>query len=97
MTRLEGHGRIDIFLGEDGRVANAYVRVSELRGFEAFCVGRPVKACDAVYHVDPPPAAKKLRRLLYNTFYVADHAVHFYILSGPDLAVVSHSEGLWRS
>jgi F420-non-reducing hydrogenase large subunit len=45
------------------------------------------KACDAVYHVDPPPAAKKLRRLLYNTFYVADHAVHFYVLSGPDFVV----------
>ena len=110
ITRLEGHGRIDLFLDDDGRLANAYLRIPELRGFEEFCVGRPVeelprittricgvcpeahhmasaKACDAVYHVDPPPAAKKLRRLLYNTFYVADHSVHFYILSGPDFVV----------
>jgi F420-non-reducing hydrogenase large subunit len=110
ITRLEGHGRIDIFLDDDGRVDNAYLRIPELRGFERFCVGRPVeelprittricgvcpeahhmasaKAADAVYHVEPPPAAVKLRRLLYNTFYVADHAVHFYILAGPDFVV----------
>jgi coenzyme F420-reducing hydrogenase alpha subunit len=31
------------------------------------------KAIDAVYHVDPPPAAKKLRELLYSAFYVTDH------------------------
>jgi F420-non-reducing hydrogenase large subunit len=110
VTRLEGHGRIDIFLDDEDRVANAYFRIPELRGFEAFCVGRPVeemprittricgvcpeahhmasaKACDAVYHVEIPSAARKLRELLYNTFYVADHAVHFYILSGPDFVV----------
>jgi len=45
------------------------------------------KAADAVYHVDPPPAAKKLRELLYSHFFVADHATHFYILSGPDFVV----------
>lgn len=42
------------------------------------------KAADAVYHVDPPPTAKKLRELLYSAFYVTDHATHFYALSGPD-------------
>jgi len=110
ITRLEGHGRIDIFLDEAGDVVNAYFRVPELRGFEKFCEGRPVeempritqricgvcppahhmaaaKAADAVYHVDPPPTAKKLRELLYSAFYVADHATHFYILSGPDFVV----------
>jgi F420-non-reducing hydrogenase large subunit len=110
ITRLEGHGRIDIFLDDGGKVANTYLRIPELRGFEQFCVGRPVeelprittricgvcpeahhmasaKACDAVYRVEPPPAAVKLRRLLYNTFYVADHSVHFYVLSGPDFVV----------
>lgn len=40
ITRLEGHGRIDIFLDEEGNVANAYFQVPELRGFEQFCVGR---------------------------------------------------------
>jgi len=40
ITRLEGHGRIDIFLDRNGDVENAYFRVPELRGFERFCVGR---------------------------------------------------------
>ncbi|HSR46723.1 MAG TPA: Ni/Fe hydrogenase subunit alpha [Anaerolineales bacterium] len=40
ITRLEGHGKIDIFLNEDGDVANAYFQIPELRGFEKFCVGR---------------------------------------------------------
>lgn len=40
ITRLEGHGKIDIFLDEDGDVADAYFQVPELRGFEQFCIGR---------------------------------------------------------
>ncbi|MBZ5723953.1 MAG: Ni/Fe hydrogenase subunit alpha [Acidobacteriia bacterium] len=40
ITRLEGHGKIEIFLDEEGNVANAYFQVPELRGFEQFCVGR---------------------------------------------------------
>ncbi|MGB9604333.1 MAG: Ni/Fe hydrogenase subunit alpha, partial [Bryobacteraceae bacterium] len=110
ITRLEGHGKITIFLNDDGEVANCYFQVPELRGFEQFCVGRPVeemprittricgvcpeahhmasvKACDAVYHVEPPPAAKKLRELLYSAFFVADHTLHFYALGGPDFVV----------
>lgn len=43
ITRLEGHGKIDIFLDEDGNVANTYFQVPELRGFEQFCVGRPAE------------------------------------------------------
>jgi F420-non-reducing hydrogenase large subunit len=43
ITRLEGHGRIDIFLNEEGDVANAYFIIPELRGFEQFCVGRPAE------------------------------------------------------
>ncbi len=110
ITRLEGHGRIDLFLNEDGELANAYLVVPELRGFEKFCEGRPVeempritqricgvcplahhvaaaKAGDAVYNVDPPSAAKKLRELLYASFFVADHATHFYALAAPDFVV----------
>lgn len=40
ITRLEGHGKIEIFLDSDGNVANTYFQVPELRGFEQFCVGR---------------------------------------------------------
>ena len=43
ITRLEGHGKIEIFLNEDGEVANTYFQIPELRGFERFCVGRPVE------------------------------------------------------
>lgn len=110
ITRLEGHGRIDLFLDDHGDLLNAYFVVPELRGFEKFCEGRPVeempritqricgvcplahhmaaaKAGDAVYHVDPPVAAKKLRELLYASFFVADHATHFYALAAPDFVV----------
>ncbi len=42
ITRLEGHGKIEIFLDDKGDVANAYWQVPELRGFERFCIGRKV-------------------------------------------------------
>ncbi len=110
ITRLEGHGKIDIFLDDQGDVANCYLQIPELRGFEKFCVGRPVeempnltericgvcpeahhmaatKAIDAVFHVDPPPVAKKLRELFYSVFFATDHTTHFYALGGPDFVV----------
>ena len=110
VTRLEGHGKISIFLNDEGNVENAYFQVPELRGFEKFCEGRPVeempditsricgvcpeahhiastKALDAVFHVEPPPAAKKLRELLYSAFFVADHTTHFYVLAGSDFVM----------
>ncbi len=43
ITRLEGHGKIEIFLNDDGNVANTYFQIPELRGFEKFCIGRPVE------------------------------------------------------
>ncbi|MCK5145199.1 Ni/Fe hydrogenase subunit alpha [bacterium] len=43
ITRLEGHGKIDIFLDDAGNVADAYLQIPELRGFEKFCQGRPVE------------------------------------------------------
>lgn len=110
ITRLEGHGKIDIFLNDEGEVANAYLQVPELRGFEQFCVGRlaedmpnitnricgvcpeahhmaSTKALDALFHVDPPPTAKKLRELFYSIFYATDHTTHFYALGGPDFVM----------
>jgi F420-non-reducing hydrogenase large subunit len=110
ITRLEGHGKIEIFLDDDGNVKETYFQIPELRGFEKFAEGRPIeempqitaricgvcpeahsmaaaKAVDAVYGVTIPPAAVKLRRLLYNAFYLGDHTTHFYALSGPDFVV----------
>jgi F420-non-reducing hydrogenase large subunit len=110
VTRLEGHGKIDILLTGQGDVDHVYFQVPELRGFEKFCEGRPAedlpqltsricgvcptahhmastKALDSLFRVEPPPAAKKIRELIYSTFFVEDHALHFYFLGGPDLIV----------
>ena len=43
VTRLEGHGKIEIFLDDKGNVEDAYFQVVELRGFERFCIGRPAE------------------------------------------------------
>lgn len=43
ITRLEGHGKIEIFLDDDGEVKNVFFQVPELRGFEKFCEGRPAE------------------------------------------------------
>ncbi len=40
ITRLEGHGKIDILLNDEGKVDRAYFQVPELRGFEKFAEGR---------------------------------------------------------
>jgi len=40
ITRLEGHGKIDILLDDEGNVKKAFFQVPELRGFERFCEGR---------------------------------------------------------
>lgn len=40
ITRLEGHGKIEIFLDDSGNVEEAYLQVPEFRGFEKFCEGR---------------------------------------------------------
>lgn len=43
ITRLEGHGKIEIFLNDQGDVEDAFWQVVELRGFERFCLGRPAE------------------------------------------------------
>ena len=110
ITRLEGHGKIDIFLDARGEVERAYFQVPELRGFETFSIGRPAedmpqitsricgvcptahhmagtKALDDLYKVEAPPTGRKIRELVYNTFMLEDHALHVYILGGPDFIV----------
>ncbi len=110
ITRLEGHGKIEIFLKDDGDVENVYFQVPELRGFEKFCEGRPVeelsqivtkicgvcpgchhmasgKAADAVYGVEPPPTAKKIRELFFMAHFIHSHIAHFYALAAPDFVV----------
>ena len=48
ITRLEGHGKIEIFLTDEGEVDNVYFQVPELRGFEKFCEGRPVEELPSI-------------------------------------------------
>jgi len=110
ITRLEGHGKIEIFLNDDGDCDRACLQIPELRGFEQFAIGRPAeemprittmicgvcptahhmasaKALDDLFKVEPTPAAKKIRELMYNAFQAEDHILHFYFLGGPDFVV----------
>ena len=43
VTRIEGHAKVTIQLNDAGNVDTARVNVIELRGFEKFCLGRPVE------------------------------------------------------
>jgi len=68
ITRLEGHGKIDIFLDDKGNVAEVFFQVLELRGFEKILVGLPIEevprivsticgVCRAVHHTAATKAA----------------------------------------
>jgi NAD-reducing hydrogenase large subunit len=41
VTRIEGHSKITIHLDEQGKVEDARFHVTQFRGFEKFCEGRP--------------------------------------------------------
>ncbi len=43
VSRIEGHAKVTIQLDDAGNVADTQVNVVELRGFEKFCLGRPVE------------------------------------------------------
>ena len=70
VTRIEGHAKITIHLGEDGNVARTQFHVTQVRGFEKFTEG-PAVLRDARDHganlrhlPDQPPAGlgESLRR-----------------------------------
>lgn len=42
ITRIEGHSKITIFLDDRGEVTDAQFHVTQFRGFEKLCEGRPV-------------------------------------------------------
>src|SRR5512143_4102950 len=110
VTRIEGHAKVTIQLDDGGNVQDTWVNVIELRGFEKFCIGKPVeelprivtsicgvcpwshhlasaKACDAVFGVEIPPAAKKIRELCNSIAYMEEHILHFYFLAGADFVL----------
>ena len=41
VTRIEGHAKITLHLNDEGRVDDARFHVTQFRGFEKFCEGRP--------------------------------------------------------
>jgi NAD-reducing hydrogenase large subunit len=41
VTRIEGHSKVTLHLDENGRVEDARFHVTQFRGFEKFCEGRP--------------------------------------------------------
>ena len=43
ITRLEGHGKIAIFLDDNGDVLDAFFQVVEFRGYEKFLQGMPIE------------------------------------------------------
>ncbi|MEW6173854.1 MAG: Ni/Fe hydrogenase subunit alpha [Bacillota bacterium] len=43
MTRIEGHGKISVFLDERGNVDNVFFQTVELRGYERFLTGMPIE------------------------------------------------------
>ncbi len=71
ITRLEGHGKIAIFLDENGNVAEAFFQVVELRGYEKFLVGMPIEevprtvsticgVCRAIHHTAATKASDQI-------------------------------------
>ena len=43
ITRIEGHSKITIQLDESGAVTDAHFHVTQFRGFERICEGRPLR------------------------------------------------------
>lgn len=110
ITRIEGHATLDIYLDEQGNVSDTRLHILDLRGFEVFCLNRPVeemplimpricgicsvshhlasaKACDALFGVRIPRPASKLRELMHMGQFIHNHALHFFMLAGPDFVL----------
>jgi NAD-reducing hydrogenase large subunit len=48
VTRIEGHARITLELGDAGEVRDARFHLTQFRGFEKFCEGRPYREMPAL-------------------------------------------------
>ena len=110
VTRIEGHAKVELEVGDDGGIKSARMIIKELRGFERLLVGmeadrmmlvtaRICGVCPSAHHlaatkavedalgVDPPPAAKILRELLYMGHFIHSHVLSLFVLQGPDLVL----------
>jgi NAD-reducing hydrogenase large subunit len=48
VTRIEGHAKITLTVGDDGKVSDALFHVTQFRGFEKFVEGRPLTEMPAI-------------------------------------------------
>jgi NAD-reducing hydrogenase large subunit len=48
ISRIEGHGKVTIQLDSDGNVTGTHFNVTQFRGFEKFCEGRPFTEMPAI-------------------------------------------------
>ena len=115
VKRIEGHGRISLFVSDDDKVESAHFDITEFRGFEKMVEGRmvwemplvtsricgvcpvshhlaAVKAVENMYSVEMPPTARMLREALHLGGFTQDHALHFFLLAGPDF-LTGNGEG----
>ncbi len=74
ITRLEGHGKIAIFLDHQGNVERACIQAPDFRGFEKFCEGRAAEemprltqkicgVCPTAHHIAASKALDQLFRV----------------------------------
>ena len=115
VKRIEGHGRISLFVTDDDIVESAHFDITEFRGFEKMVEDRmvwemplitsricgvcpvshhlaAVKAVENMYSVEIPTTARMLREALHLGGFTQDHALHFFLLAGPDF-LTGNGEG----
>lgn len=96
ITRLEGHGKIDIFLNDSGNVERAFLQIPELRGFENFVVGRPAEempqitsricgVCPGAHHMASTKALDSLYQVVPTTAARASPCCKGDVLLPPHL------------
>ncbi len=95
ITRLEGHGKIDIFLNDSGNVERAFLQIPELRGFENFVVGRPAEempqitsricgVCPGAHHMASTKALDSLYQVVPTTAAPAVREMYYYLHTFED-------------
>src|ERR1035438_6118633 len=100
VTRIEGHAKVTIQLNDEGRVTDAQIHVTQIRGFEKFTEGRPfyempsitARICgiSPVSHLLASVKAcddimaVRIPETAVQQF-VQSHALSFFHLSAPDL------------
>jgi len=95
VSRLEGEAKISIFLDEKGNAEDAYFQVTEYRGFEKFCHGRPAeempRIVSRVCGVCPWPHHIASAKVLDEIFHVTPKK------TGEDLRRLGATAHVWYS